>query len=64
MGGQYERLIGLFKRALNKTIGNGVIIKIINNTRGGIVIFLTEKKGTRFLGGKFKSRMQGQALIG
>ena len=40
-------------------------IEIINNTRGGIVIFFTEKKkGTRFLGGKFKSQMQGQALIG
>ena len=25
MGGQYERLIGLFKRAFYKTIGNGVI---------------------------------------
>ena len=30
----------------------GTSIEIINNTRGGIVIFFTEKKGTRFfLGG-------------
>ena len=32
-------------------------IEIVNNTRGGIVIFFTEKKGTRFLRGKPKSRM-------
>ena len=41
-----------------------IIIEIINNTRTGIVIFFQSKKGNALLGGKFKSRMQGQALIG
>ena len=29
-------------------------IEIINNTRGGIVIFLTEKKGNAFFGGQIQ----------
>ena len=29
-----------------------MVIEIINNTRGGIVMFFTEKKGDAFIGGQ------------
>ena len=39
-------------------IQDGVVIveyiEIINNTRGGIVIFLTKKKGNAFFGGQIQ----------
>ena len=31
-----------------------VTIEIINNTRGGIVMFFTEKKGNAFFGGQIQ----------
>ena len=33
-------------------------IEIINNTKGGIVIFISVKKGNMLMGSKFKSWMQ------
>ena len=35
-------------------------IEIINNTRGGIVIFFTEKKGNAFFGGQIQVPDAGQ----
>ena len=31
-----------------------LLIEIINNTRGGIVMFFTEKKGNAFIGGQIQ----------
>ena len=56
-----EATLAIFCSRLFKIVNN---IEIINNTRAGIVIFFRSKKGNALLGGKFKSQMQGQALIG
>ena len=38
----------------SETRGGAESIEIINNTRGGIVIFFTEKKGNAFFGGQIQ----------